>query len=149
MTISGLRPYKVIPPVDPPTIELTKPTTCEIQMEGNLIDGKETLSNVDVVSSIWTQRFGGLTTAFSYQIKRIQAWGPSAVDGQLTLTETKSFVKSTDSGTFVNRPRVGIGYPAAAQIVRSSSDATEPIFKLEGTGTDPINILVRVCVWGH
>lgn len=138
-----------MPRADPPSIATTKPLTVTLFFQKISVANTSTITGANIASAISTQRFGGASVLFSFQVRRVDCWAPASANGRIVLTDVSSLVQSADSGSFSVRPRAGILFPPAAQIVRSSS-GTANLFEVRTSGaTDLVDVNITVCFWGE
>lgn len=146
-TRMGVRPIPFTPASDYPTINTTKPSRVRLFFQKASVANTSTITGANLVSAIKTQRFGGASVLFSYQLVNCSVYAPASAAGRVVLTDSSSFVQSADSGSFSVRARAGISYPPAAQLVRDSN-GTSNILELRTSGaTDVVDVCATVTVW--
>lgn len=151
---SGVLPFVITPPLDPPTISIDRVLKKTIVIQSQVSsDEAVNLSNVQLVSAINLQCFNGSSPTFNYLIRGISVWGEASSTLTLQLTESSTQRTTTDTGAFAQRARLGFHFPPISQKVRASADASATMFALQivqsGTGGSGTTVTAHyhITIW--
>ncbi len=143
-----LCPQRVVPPSDPPTIIMNPVKKLWLSDQVTLANSIATIPIATVAATITKQLFDGVTLTYKFQVIKIFAWGPAG-NSRINMFDSNTLREVSDIGNFVQRPRVGLYYPGAAQIIRGN-DATGDLVGFNST--DPsavVDFRVFVVVWAQ
>jgi hypothetical protein len=134
-------------PRDPPTVQGTMKRTITLVLTGTSAASTATITYDTIGGLIDKQLFGGTTAFARYVVKSVRVWGAPGDGTAIHITDSLYGIGCVDSGSYADRPKVGIYYPPSTRQVKSTS-TTGDLVTL-GTATDASNYiaLITVAVW--
>jgi hypothetical protein len=131
---------------DPPTVKPTLSRTINILITDTSASGTYNLTYGNLGTRISSQLFAATTTFFRYTVNSVRVWG-AAGESAVSITDEFYGIASADTGSYSDRPKVGIAYPPVTRTVHSS--ASTGTIVTAGTTPDESNltIMVNVTVW--
>jgi hypothetical protein len=134
-------------PSDPPTMNASLKKTMNVIYTTTSASGTQTLTYGTLASLISTQCFGNTTAFFRYFINSIRAWGNAGSPAALTLTDEVSGITAVDSGSYADRPHVGLAFPETLRPTKSSATTGDIGSMTTAPDESDLYIVYNITVW--